>query len=175
VNEKGKWSGEVVSAFEASKRKLGFFRALRQSRVPRFAELKKLPKGESKRYSPLIAAAEKAHPLVDRLDDPALGGRFILSLCEGEMVHMLHKETKQPGYFVVAALEKPQRVVLVPHWDARAKVQRKDAAGSKVVDSERDSFAATPDDFKTLAPPGMAHAVKVRVSPLGDVTILEKD
>ena len=31
------------------------------------------------------------------------------------MVLMLHKETKQPGYFVVAKLDKPQSVVLVPH------------------------------------------------------------
>jgi CRISPR-associated endonuclease Csn1 len=175
IDDTGKWSGEVVSTFEASKRKLAFFRALRASRVPRFTELKKLPKGESKRYSPLIAAAEKAHPLVDRSDDPNRGGGFVFSLCEGEMVHMLHKATKDPGYFVVAKLDKPNRVVLVPHWDARAAGERKDSAGSKVPDSKRDSFTATPDDFKTLAPPGMAHAVKVRVSPLGDVTILEKD
>lgn len=175
IDDKGKWSGEVVSTFEASKRKLAFFRALRASRVPRFAELKQLPRGESKMYSPYIAAAEKAHPLVDRSDKPNNGGRFIMSLCEGEMVYMLHKDTHEPGFFVVAKLNNPQGVVLVPHWDARAAGERKDSAGNKVPESKRDSFTATPDDLRSLAPPGHPHAVKVRVTPLGEVTILEKD
>lgn len=175
IDAEGRWSGDMVSMFEASQRKLAFFRALRASRVPRFCELKNLPKGESKRYSPLIAAAEKAHPLVDRSDKPDDGGRFVMSLCEGEMVHMLHKEAKKLGYFVVAKLDKPNSVVLVPHWDARTAGERKGPDGQKIPDSQRDSFTATPDDFKTLAPPGKDRAVKVRVSPLGRVTVLDRD
>lgn len=98
-----------------------------------------------------------------------------MSLCEGETVWMLHKETREVGYFVVAKLDKPQQVVLVPHWDARAAGERKDSSGNVIQNSARESFTATPNDFLALAPPGHAHAVKVRVSPLGAVTKLEKD
>ncbi len=91
------------------------------------------------------------------------------------MVKMRHKETQEVGYFVVAKINPPRSVVLVPHWDARTATERKDSADNKVRGSERESFTATPDDLKTLAPPGHPHALKVRVSPLGMVTILEKD
>ncbi len=181
VDLKGKWSGEVVSAFEASRRKLAFFRALREARVPRFIDLKKLPKPERAKFRPLIDAADKAHPIVERRDDPKSGSRFVMSLCEGEMVWMKHKKSGEPGYsgepdyFVVAKLVKPNIVVLVPHWDARTAGERKDSAGNKVPASKRDFFDATPSDLKALAPPGHPHALKVRVSPLGMVTILEKD
>ncbi len=59
--------------------------------------------------------------------------------------------------------------MLVPHWDARAAGERKDAEGRKVLNSKRDQFSAMPNDLKNLAPPGRPHAVKVRVSPLGVV------
>jgi len=177
VDAKGNWTGEVVSTYEAAQRKLAFFRALRKAGVPRFKDLKALPKAERRTWTPQIAAADKAHPLVDRTDDPEKGGRFVMSLCEGEMVFMRHKErpADPPGYFVVAKLDKPRTVVLVPHWDARTAGERKDNAGKRVADSAREQFAATPSDLAELAPPGSQHAVKVRVSPLGDVEQLEKD
>ena len=82
---------------------------------------------------------------------------------------MRHKETKEVGYFVVAKLEKPQTIVLVPHWDARSAGERKDSEGNKVPNSKRNQFAATPFDLKALAPPGEKHAAKIQVSPLGVV------
>jgi hypothetical protein len=88
---------------------------------------------------------------------------------------MKHKATGEVGYFVVAKLDKPQTIVLVPHWDARAATERKDAEGRKVPNSKREQFSATPSDLKTLAPPGHEHALKVRVSPLGVVTVLNRD
>jgi hypothetical protein len=63
----------------------------------------------------------------------------------------------------------------VPHWDARAAGERKDAEGKKVPDSKREQFTVVPNDLKELAPPGREHAVKVRVSPLGRVVELERD
>lgn len=98
-----------------------------------------------------------------------------MSLCEGEMLLMKHKHTGEVSYFVVAKLDKPQSIVVVPHWDARSATARKDAEGKTVSDSKREQFAVTPTDLMTLAPPGHSHAVKVRVSPLGVVTELRGD
>lgn len=175
ASEKGVWSGEIVTTFDAAQRKRQFFRALREAGVPTFKKLRDLPLQERRKYAPVISSIDRANQLVDRSDDPAKGGRFVMSLCEGETLMMRHKLTKEVGYFIVAKLDKPQSVVLVPHWDARTATPRKDAFGNKVFDSERDSFAATPSDFKTLGAPGHAHAVKVRVTPLGEVEIIERD
>lgn len=175
INDKGDLSGEIVSAFEAAQRKLARLRAFRDARIPRPDEFRKLPTAERRKLAPVIRAIEREHPLVDRRDDDAKGGRFLMSLCEGEMLLMKHKETGDVGYFVVAKLDKPRSIVVVPHWDARAATERKDAEGDKVPNSKREQFAVTPSDLGTLAPPGREYAVKVRVSPLGVVTELEKD
>jgi hypothetical protein len=98
-----------------------------------------------------------------------------MSLCEGEMLLMKHKITNEIGYFVIAKLDKPHNIVVVPHWDARSATERKDAEGKKVQDSNREQFAVTPADLKKLAPPGHPHAIKVRVSPLGQVKALARD
>lgn len=111
-----------------------------------------------------------SHPLVDRSDNPAKGGRFVMDLSEGETVLMKHKETGEVSYFVVAKLKKRQTVFLVPHWDARCAGERKNAEGKKIEDSKRDQFRATPSDFLELAPPGEPHAIKVHVSPMGRIT-----
>jgi hypothetical protein len=66
-------------------------------------------------------------------------------------------------------------MVVVPHWDARAATQRKDAEGRKAPNSKREQFAVTPTDLQSLAPPGCEHAVKVRVTPLGGVIRLAND
>ncbi|MCW5776993.1 MAG: HNH endonuclease [Phycisphaeraceae bacterium] len=175
INGKGVLSGEIVSAYEAAQRKLARLRAFREARIPKPDDFRKLPKAERRKLTPVIRAIEQAHPLVDRRDDDANGGRFLMSLCEGEMLWMKHKESGEVGYFVVAKLDKPRSIVVVPHWDARAATERKDAEGNKVPDSKREQFAVTPSDLRTLAPPGREYAVKVRVSPLGVVTELEKD
>jgi hypothetical protein len=78
-----------------------------------------------------------------------------MSLCEGEMLLMKHKHRSEVGYFVVAKLDKPQTIVLVPHWDARAATPRKNAEGNKVPDSNREQFSITPSDLKELAPLSM--------------------
>lgn len=169
------WTGEIVSAYEAAQRKLARLRALSQAGVPRLREMRLLPKSERQKFSPIISRVEQDHPIVDRRDDDAKGGRFVMSLCEGEMLYMKHKQTGEIGYFVVAKLDKPRSIVLVPHWDARAAGERKDADGQKVPDSKRDQFSMVPSDLPALAPPDEPHAVKVRVSPLGRVKVLTRD
>ena len=175
VDQRGEWEGQIVSTFDASKRKLARLRALREAGIPKPLEFRKLPASERQSLNPVLARIERDHPIVDRRDDPERGGRFVMSLCEGETLFMRHEETGELGYFVVAKLDPPNRVVLVPHWDARAAGERKDAEGKKVAGSAREEFAATPSDFKRLAPPGHEHAVKVSVTPLGSVTVLTRD
>lgn len=169
------WSGEVVTGYQAGGRKLARLRAARKAGVPNTKAFRKLAKAERAKWKETLRAIEKAHPIVDRNDNDAKGGRFIMSLCEGEMLLMRHKETKEVGYFVVAKLDKPQGIVLVPHWDARPAGERKNDEGKKIPNSGRDQFTATPNDLRTLAPPGHDHAVKVRVSPLGHVSVLRRD
>lgn len=170
---KGNWAGEIVSAFQLAQRKLAKIRAFREAGVPRPSALRTLPLAERRKWRPIIARIEAEHPLVDRNDMDA--ERFVMSLCEGEMLWMKHKATGEVGYFVVAKLDKPQSIVLVPHWDARAAGERKNADGKNVPHSKRDQFAATPSHLKNLAPDEQPHARKVRVSPLGDVTLLDRD
>lgn len=177
-NGKEKWSGVVVPAFEAAQRKLAKLRALRKAGLPKPRDFRKLSKAERAKYRPLLREVELAHPLVDRRDN-ADDGQFVMSLCEGEMLMMRRKPSgkgEPPGpvsYFVVAEIEKAKkRVVLVPHWDARAAGERKDADGKKVPGSKREEFTVTLSDLKELAPPDKPHAVKVRVSPLGKITEL---
>src|SRR5262249_43308727 len=102
------------------------------------------------------------------------GGKFVMSLCEGETLLMKRKQTQEIGYFIVAKLDKPQSIVVVPHWDARAAKGRKDSDGNKVKDSEREQFAVTPSDLKELAPPGHPHAMKISVSPLGRIRFINE-
>lgn len=169
------WTGQIVSAFEAAQRNLARLRAFRAASVPKPKEYRALSASDKKPWRPIIREIEQAHPIVDRRDDDALGGAFVMSLCEGETLYMRHKESKEAGYFVVAKLDKPRSVVLVPHWDARAATERKDAEGKKVADSKREQFSCTPTDLRDLAPPGHPHAVKVRASALGRIAVLSKD
>ena len=175
VDEKDKWSGEVVTAFRVAQRKLAKLRAFREAGIPKPSDFRKLSRAERRKLSPVLRDIEQTHPLVDRQDDDSKGGRFVMSLCEGEMLLMKHKRTGEVGYFVVAKLDKPRSTVLVPHWDARSATGRKDAEGKKVHDSEREHFSVTPTDLKKLAPPSHPYALKVRVSPLGETKPLERD
>jgi CRISPR-associated endonuclease Csn1 len=176
-NKKGNevWSGNVVTTFEASQKKLDKLRALRLAGVPSPGSLRKLRGTDREKYKSIMRQIDKAYSVVNRTDDDAKGGTFVMNLAEGETVFMKHKHSDEIGYFVVAKLDKPQSIVLVPHWDARSATPRKDPEGIKVPDSKRDQFAITPSDLKSLAPPGQAHAIKVRVSPIGVVTELTLD
>jgi CRISPR-associated endonuclease Csn1 len=177
--EKEKWSAEVVTAFEAAQRKLAKLRACRDAGIPSGKKLRELPQAEREKFKEALRTIEQAHPLVDRSDNDEMGGCFVMSLSEGEMLLMRHKQRQdEVGYFVVAKINRREagsNIEVVPHWDARSATERKDSEGKKVPDSKREQFAVTPTDLNTLAPPGHPHAVKVRVSPLGDVITLNLD
>jgi CRISPR-associated endonuclease Csn1 len=182
------WTAEVVSAFEAAQRKLARLRAFKAAGVPKPQVFKDATLTRDQRqalrdrWGPVIRAIEAEHPIVNRRDrtptpgDTDSGGRFIMSRAEGEMVRMRDKATNEPGYFVVSSVNSEKRqVVLVPHWDARAAGGRKDAEGKPVSDSQRHSFSVTAGDLHTLSVAGDPHAVKVRVSALAGVTVLDRD
>lgn len=177
-NKKGDdvWTGEVVTGFEAAQRKLTRLRTFREAGIPKLKVLRKLPKAERAKFKTDLRRIEKAHPIVDRSDNDDKGGKFVMSLCEGEMLWMKHKHTGEVGYFVIAKINKRESgssIEVVPHWDARAATERKDSDGKKVSDSKREQFAVTPSDLKELAPLGEEHAVKIRVTPLGEVIIVK--
>ncbi|MBX3323245.1 MAG: HNH endonuclease [Phycisphaeraceae bacterium] len=169
------WTGEIVSAFEAAQRNLARLGAFRAAGVPKPKVYRDLPAAEKNRWRPIIRQIEQAHPIVDRRDNDKKGGAFLMSLSEGETLYMADKTSGIPGYFVVAMIFGTSRIILVPHWDARAATGRKDSEGRKVSDSVREQFEVSPNVLKSLAPPGHPHAVKVRISPLGTVTVLERD
>jgi CRISPR-associated endonuclease Csn1 len=169
-------TGVIVTAYEAAQRKLAKHRAMRDEGVPTLDQFKRLSRQERKNHQPALRAAELSHPIIDRRDDPERGGQFLMSLSEGETLWMKHKLAKQLGYYIVAELEKAKkRIVLVPHWDSRKAGGRKDSENRPVAQSKRDEFTISPSEFRTLAPPGRDYITKVRVSPLGNVSILEKD
>jgi hypothetical protein len=197
-DKKGKevWSGSIVPAFDVAQQLLNRLRKLSQLEKPLRHLRKKLTEEQRKGFSkeeiselskrrfldwkkarrelrPQRKAIMEAHPLINRSDNK--DGRFVMSLCEGETLFMKHKQTGEVGYFVVAKLDKPQSIVLVPHWDARAAGERRDAEGKKIPDSKRQQFTVTPTDLKELGAPDQPHAVKVRVSPIGQVTVLRND
>ncbi len=178
-DSKGQLSGKIVTAFEASQRKLAKLRAFRAAGIPKPVIFRGLPRAERKRMSPTICEIEMAHPIVDRRDDNSQGGAFVMSLCEGETLFICEKmpggEIGRAGYYVVAKLDKPQSIVLVPHWDARSATERKDSDGNAIPNSEREQFSIVPSDLKTYSPGDKGLAVKVLVSPLGEVTRLVLD
>jgi CRISPR-associated endonuclease Csn1 len=118
------------------------------------------------------ARIKKLDP-VDRSDDPESGGRFVMSLAEGETVFMMHKQTLKPGYFVVFKLDKPATIQFKAHWDARRAKGEKDEQGLLIPDSERESMAVSAAQLADLAPPGEATPIKVVVDPLGRVHRVE--
>jgi hypothetical protein len=196
-SDKGKWSGTLVTTFEVAQSNLKRLLAVRellknsgvQVRRPRRKErrpppgvpLRRLPGPERKRIKEAIAKINSLHPLVDRADNPAKGGTFVMSLAQGEMVLARRWDPKSkqpvgsPDYFVVAKLDPPNTVVLVPHWDGRRAKGRKDEEGKIVPQSQRDDFAASPSILFKCGPQDGQPPFKVRVDPFGEAVPLEHD
>jgi len=110
---------------------------------------------------------------VDRSDDEGKGGRFIMSLSEGETVYMLPKDAKAPGYFVVFKLDKPRTIQFKHHWDARRAKGEKNDEGDLIPDSKREEIPVSAIQLRDLAPPGHETPVKVDVDPLGRPRVVE--
>lgn len=116
-----------------------------------------------------FAAAKRARSpyreLVDRSDNES--GVFVMSLAEGEMIYARRKDRPEepPSYYVVCKLDKTgnsSRIHFAPHWDARKA-------------SEQDRWDVTPADLKDCGPEPGKPPLKVQVSPIGKVRVLEKD
>ncbi len=138
---KGRWSGEVVTAFTAAGR-----------------------------------VRIENRPAVDRADDHARGGAFIMSLAEGETLHMRHPDRGYDDYFVVFKIDKPQTIHFIHHWDGRGAAERKGPDGKAIPGSAREAIAVTASNLRRLGPGGDgAPPYKVRVSPLGEAVRLERD
>lgn len=103
---------------------------------------------------------------VDRSDRN--GERFVMSLAEGEAIYMRHPETNEPGYFVVSQLDKPRKVHLIHHWDARRKKPNDGRPG-------REEILKSPEQLRGLGPTAGSVPQKVAISPLGEVRPLRRD
>jgi len=112
---------------------------------------------------------------VDRGDDPKKGERFVMSLAEGEVVHMRHPKTGLSGYFIVFKLDKPRTVHFVHHWDARPAKIQKDDGGKEIPGSSREDVPVVTGKLKPLGPEQGTQPYKARVTPLGEVLKLHDD
>ncbi|UCE99917.1 MAG: hypothetical protein JSV82_02300, partial [Planctomycetota bacterium] len=140
-NKKGKWVGEVITNFDAAKR----------VRV-------KPPKPKPKGWSPPQAVNREA----------TAKGRFVMSLCIGEMVYMRHRDTREADYFVVFKLDGNGYIHFTPHWDAgRDKETERCPA--------RDDIRLSAAQLKKLGVDEGEPPQKVWVGPLGDVKVLKHD
>ncbi|MFH1747556.1 MAG: type II CRISPR RNA-guided endonuclease Cas9 [Planctomycetota bacterium] len=173
-NESGEWSGLIVDAFTAVGRNAARLRAWKAAGVPTAKTLRNLTESDRKKHNAITARINAEHPIVDRADND--DGQFVMSLAEGETVHMRHPKTDESSYFVVFKLDKPHKVHFQHHLDARRDSGRKDEDNKMIPGSKREDIAVTAADLKRKCsfadgtPP-----YKVRVSPLGKVRKLEKD
>jgi CRISPR-associated endonuclease Csn1 len=116
---------------------------------------------------------EPKRDAVDRSDNGR--GKFIMSLAEGETIRMLNPDTRKYGYFVVFKIDKPHTIHFIQHFDARGASERKEVDPGNpdktrsIPGTKREDFAKTAGDMKSLDP------IKLRVGPLGDVKVLERD
>jgi CRISPR-associated endonuclease Csn1 len=126
-----------------------------------------------KTFTAAIRARKLKLEPVDRMDNPQLGGNFVMSLSEGETVYMRHKETNEVGYFVVVKLTKPNICEFKWHWDARRATGQKDLTGRLLADSVRHTFEVAAPQLAILAAPGELTPIKVSVSPVGNISRIE--
>jgi hypothetical protein len=166
-DDNGKWTGIIVSMFEAAQR----------------------------------VRIEK-RDAVDRSDDGEKGGRFIMSLAEGETIKMRSPamkvtSPKEVDYFTVVKLDKPATIVLAHHADGRPQSGNDPVTDKKLPrnpmvrlnpskkEGKKDPhpallelIAVSATDLRTLTCKGNEvdrFPYKVRVNPLGKVTPLESD
>lgn len=118
------------------------------------------------------ARSAKGHS-VDRTDGE--GQRFVMSIAEGETLHMRHRTTGEPGYFAVFKLVKPSTIHLTAHWDARPAAAKKNPEGREIAETKREEVRVSASQLEALSPSPDHPPRKVRVGPLGDLTELRND
>jgi CRISPR-associated endonuclease Csn1 len=95
TNKKGAevWSGDIVTAYRASQRKLAKLSAIRDEGIPSAGKLRRLAKADREKFKNVLRQIEATYPIVDRSDNDEKGGKFVMSLAEGETLLMKHKHT----------------------------------------------------------------------------------
>lgn len=170
----GKWSDEIVTTYQAAERRAKQLRLLRAAEKP-IRDLKLPHKEQREKLKGIKAIRSRIiaeNPIVSRV--PRDGKRFVMSLSEGETLHMLHPVTRQDGYFVVFKIS-PGRAFFIHHWDARASVLRKDPAGNVIPDSQREEIGIAPSSLRDLGVEPGKPPQKVRIGVMGDVMRLVHD
>ena len=83
---------------------------------------------------------------------------------------MLHPITKKPNYFVVFKIDNSKAVHFTPHTDANP-------ASSKQKELKlREDISLVPDDLRNnIIFTEIGLPEKVKISPLGEVKVLEQD
>lgn len=199
----GEWIGKVVSTFQVYRTLRRRLRALHKLtrayqhlrlRLPKTlgaglstearAELRSKTaranlarwKNEMRKVKPQRARIMRDYPLVDRSDSEE--GRFVMSLAVGEMVYARRRDRpdEAPTYYVVCKLDRaPKRepkIHFAPHWDARTAPP---SNATKRTSKHQDRWDVTPGDLKNCGPQPGEPPVKVHISPLGEVKVLERD
>ncbi len=128
-----KWTGEVISNFEAARR-----------------------------------CRTDGSGIVNRADSH--NGQFVISLARGEIVHMNHPNTGRSDYFVVFKIDRTGTVHFTAHTDGNP------ASSKDKKVKLREDIALVPNDlhkYMIFTEDGIPE--KVRISPLGEVRVLERD
>ena len=106
--------------------------------------------------------------IVDQSDTKK--GNFVMSLSKGEMVQMRLSENERPDYFVVFKIDSEGTIHFARHTDANPATSTK--PGVKL----RQAFPLVPDALREkIVLDGDGIAQKVKISPLGEVTVLVRD
>ncbi len=159
----GNWTSVTIPTFDAARMNARRMKALREAGVPDAKQLRRMPRCDREKFRPIIVAVNEQYPIVNRAERD--GKDFVMSLCIGETLYLRHKESKQPGYFVVYKLDD-KNAYFHPHWDARR-------ASGKTVENPRDEMPLTARQIQQLVVD--PKKIKVAVTPLGTVFPLIND
>lgn len=109
---------------------------------------------------------------VDRTDNK--DGKFIMSLCIGDTVHMAHPlKEGVVDYFVVFKFSG-NRIYFTPHYST-GKAQPKDESKRKRSEIYREEIEVPVSKLKKLMVFNNSIPEKVAISPLGDIRVLVKN
>jgi 5-methylcytosine-specific restriction endonuclease McrA len=163
--KKGKWSGHVVTNWEAVERVRKPLKVVKTKSTDA-TECKIVYKGDAsnKRRKTYPGSAINRSEIVEGIKV----GPFVMSLSIGEIVHMVHPVKKEPGYFVVFKIDQPHTVHFTPHYDA-----------GKSKDSDRcrarEDIDVPVSGLQNLGCQDGQSPQKVWVGPLGQIKVLLKD
>ena len=170
----GGWIAEVVRTADVAERLRKRLDAVKEA----VKKINQIPLSASDKKDKIHEAVSSIHleyPLVDRRDNER--GKFILSLAKGETVWMKHPETGIPSYFVVFKIDPTNAVHFIHHTDAWKSKGSKGDGKNVLPGSIREDVGAgiVPSRLRSLGVEPYKHPVKVRIDPLGNARVIERD